>query len=146
MKKSWQEKLTVSNGLPKVGPMDERMARRLGPGTLLVPAPLEVEEIMQSVGEGETITTDQIRARLAAKHNATTACPLVTGISIRIAAFASDEREREGKGPLTPFWRALKTGGELNEKLPGGIEHQKAMLELEGHRIEKRGKRYFVEM
>lgn len=144
-KKSWQEKLYTAHGLPKVEPMDERMVRRLGPGTLLVPAPFEIDEVMRSVGSGETITTDEIRARLAAKHGATTACPLVTGISVRIAACAAEEREREGKGPVTPYWRTLKTGGELNDKLPGGIEHQKLMLELEGHTIRQQGKRFFVE-
>jgi len=38
-KKSWQEKLHVANGLPKVEPIDERSVRRLGAGTLVVPAP-----------------------------------------------------------------------------------------------------------
>jgi len=63
---------------------------------------------------------------------------------VRIAAFASEEREQEGKGPITPYWRTLKTGGELNEKLPGGVDHQKVMLEIEGHTIKQRGKRFFI--
>ena len=144
-KKSWEEKLNVTNGLPKIETFDERMERRLGLGNLVIPAPVEVDEIMRSVEAGATISADEIRAKLAAKHGASAACPLVTGISVRIAALASEERERAGKGPITPYWRTLKTGGELNEKLPGGVEHQKAMLELEGHTIVQRGKRFFVE-
>ncbi|HRU41646.1 MAG TPA: methylated DNA-protein cysteine methyltransferase, partial [Candidatus Diapherotrites archaeon] len=44
----------------------------------------------------------------------------------------------------TPYWRTLKKGGELNEKYPGGVELQKALLETEGHTVVARGKRYFV--
>jgi len=42
----------------------------------------------------------------------------------------------EGKGDITPYWRTLKTGGELNEKYPGGVAAQAARLETEGHTIE----------
>ena len=41
----------------------------------------------------------------------------------------------EGKENITPYWRTLKSKGELNEKYPGGIEAQAARLEEEGHAI-----------
>jgi alkylated DNA nucleotide flippase Atl1 len=44
----------------------------------------------------------------------------------------------------TPYWRTLKKDGELNEKYPGGIDAQKLQLEMEGHAIIQKGKRYFV--
>ncbi|HCP60234.1 MAG TPA: methylated DNA-protein cysteine methyltransferase, partial [Dehalococcoidia bacterium] len=37
---------------------------------------------------------------------------------------------------ITPYWRTLKSGGELNEKYPGGAEAQAAHLREEGHTIE----------
>ena len=49
---------------------------------------------------------------------------------------------------LTPYWRTLKSGGELNAKYQGGIEAQKERLESEGHVIIAKGRknvRYFVE-
>ncbi len=42
----------------------------------------------------------------------------------------------EGKKDITPYWRTLKSGGELNEKYPGGVEAQAARLTEEGHTIE----------
>ena len=42
----------------------------------------------------------------------------------------------EGKTDITPYWRTLKSKGELNEKYPGGVEAQAAHLGAEGHTIE----------
>ena len=42
----------------------------------------------------------------------------------------------EGKKDITPYWRTLKSKGELNQKYPGGVETQTARLEAEGHTIE----------
>ena len=39
----------------------------------------------------------------------------------------------------------MKKDGELNEKYPEGIDGQKLRLEMEGHTIIQKGKRYFVE-
>lgn len=50
----------------------------------------------------------------------------------------------ERKTDETPFWRTLKNDGELNEKYPEGIDGQKLRLEMEGHTIIQKGKRYFV--
>ena len=48
----------------------------------------------------------------------------------------------EGKKNITPYWRTVKVGGQLNEKYPGGDEAQSARLKAEGHTIEpdKNGK------
>jgi len=45
---------------------------------------------------------------------------------------------------VTPYWRTLKAGGELNPKFPGGVAVLRARLEAEGHVVEARGKRLFV--
>ena len=66
------------------------------------------------------------------------------GIFINVVANASKERELEGDKDLVPYWRTLKKDGELNEKYPDGIDGQKLLLELEGHEVIKKGKRYFV--
>jgi alkylated DNA nucleotide flippase Atl1 len=43
----------------------------------------------------------------------------------------------EGITDITPYWRTLKSKGELNEKYPGGVESQAAQLEAEGHTIDR---------
>ena len=103
------------------------------------------DELMRKVPKGKLITINQIRETLAARHGATVACPIVTGILARIAAGAAGEELEEGKKRVTPYWRTLKSGGELNSKYPGGVDGQRERLEGEGHAVRARGKKLVVE-
>ena len=135
-RKSWREKLADSKDLPRVVEINDKMSKRWGMGTVVIPAPLEVDEIMKKVPQGKLITINHIRSVLAQKHGATTGCPITTGIFAWIAAHAADEVAAEGEKEITPYWRTLKSAGELNEKYPGGVEAQAAHLRAEGHTIE----------
>jgi len=135
-RKSWREKLADDQGLPKVEEITDNMSKRWGTGTVVIPAPREVDEIMRGVPKGKLITINQIRAILAQKHCATIGCPITTGIFAWVAAHAAAEAAAEGKKDFTPYWRTLKSTGELNEKYPGGVEAQTAHLRAEGHIIE----------
>ena len=42
---------------------------------------------------------------------------------------------KEGNSDITPYWRTLKSKGEINEKYPGGLEDQTDKLRAEGHTI-----------
>ena len=139
-----QRNAEVENMLPKIKKIDERMSKRWGEGTFVIPAPIEVDEIMRKVPKGKLITINEIRQILAKKHGATIACPMTTGIFAWIAAHAAEEAAAEGKKNTTPYWRTLKTGGVINEKYPGGIENQKELLEKEGHKIIQKGKKSVV--
>jgi hypothetical protein len=143
--KSWKEKLLDSKGFPKVEKLDGKMREQWGEGTLVIPAPIEVDEIMKKVPKGKLITINEIRQQLAKKHQATMGCPFTTGIFAWIAAYAAEEDKAVGMKRITPYWRTLKTGGVLNEKYPGGVSHLKKLLEAEGHRVIKKGKNYVVE-
>ncbi len=46
-KKSWTEKLEDSRNLPRVEKITEKMRRKWGPGTVVIPAPKEVDELMK---------------------------------------------------------------------------------------------------
>lgn len=135
-RKSWREKLADSKDLPKVAEITDKMSKRWGTGTVVIPAPKEVDEIMKGVPKGKVITINQIRSLLAQRHGATIGCPLTTGIFANIAARAAEEAAAEGRKDITPYWRTLKSSGELNEKYPGGVEAQAAHLREEGHIIE----------
>jgi len=143
-RKTWREKLADSKGLPKVGKIMGKMTTRWGTGTMVIPAPIEVDEIMRRVPKGKLITINEIRAAVAKKHRATIGCPITTGIFAWIAAHAAEEASADGVKRITPYWRTLKTGGELNAKYPGGIESLKQKLEVEGHRVVPKGKRWVV--
>lgn len=143
-KKSWREKLADSKGLPRVGKVTGKMSQRWGDGIMVVPAPLEVDALMKQVPRGRLVTITELRATLAKKHKADFACPITTGIFSWIAAHASAEAEAAGAKKVTPFWRTLKTGGEVNPKYPGGIEQVAKRLRAEGHKLVARGKRTFA--
>jgi len=85
-KKSWTEKLADSKGLPKVEKITEKMSKKWGTGTIVIPAPIEVDAMMKKVPEGKLITINEIREALAKKHNATIGCPMTTGIFAWVAA------------------------------------------------------------
>src|SRR5204863_9165916 len=116
-----------------------------GGGTLVIPAPKEVDEMMRRVSKGKVTTINHIRVALARKHGATIGCPMTTGIFAWIAANAAEEEvAAKPKARVTPYWRTLKTGGILNEKYPGGVDRQKERLEAEGHTVVKKGKNHLV--
>jgi hypothetical protein len=131
MKKSWREKLENSKDLPRLEKISEKMSKRWGTGTIVIPAPMEVNEIMRKVPKGKLITINEIRLALAKKHGATTCCPMTTGIFAWIAANAVEEQKRKGEKEITPYWCTLKSGGVINEKYPGGVEGQELLLEKE---------------
>lgn len=143
-KKSWREKLADNKGLPKTGRIEGKMTTRWGTGTMVIPAPLEVDALMRRVPKGRLATINELRAALARKHGANIACPITTGIFSWIAAHAADEAGAEGAKRVTPYWRTLKTGGEVNPKYPGGLVNLKRRLLAEGHDVVRRGQRLFV--
>ncbi len=134
MAKSWQEKLRGPAGLPKQVLLDEAQARRYGakPGArMLVPAPREVYELIESIPKGRLVTLDELRRALALRHDADLTCPLTTGIFLRVAAMASLEINR----PI-PYWRVLRANGAVLSKLPNVEER----LRAEGYTLERQGK------
>jgi alkylated DNA nucleotide flippase Atl1 len=143
-KKTWCEKLEDSKDLPRVAKITEKMSKKWGTGTVVIPAPIEVDELMRKVPEGKLTTINDIRAALAKRHRATIACPITTGIFASIAARAAEERKQKGQKGITPYWRTLKVGGVINEKYPGGVEEQKKLLAKEGHKITHKGKKLAV--
>ena len=142
---SWRAKLADSKDLPRVEPITGKMSTRWGTGTVVLPAPIEVDGIMKRIPKGKLITVTEIRAALAEKHGATIGCPITTGIFALIAARAAAEDEADGKKRITPYWRTLKARGEVNPKFPGGLEAQRARLEAEGHAVVARGRKLFVQ-
>ena len=144
MKKSWREKLADDKGLPKICEVSGKLTKRWGMGTFVIPAPREVDALMQRVPKGRVVTINELRAALAKKHKTDFACPITTGIFSWIAAHAAAEAAAEGAKRVTPYWRTLKSGGELNPKYPGGVGAMARHLRAEGHKIIHKGKRWLA--
>jgi len=143
-RKSWNEKLLNEKGLPKVAKIEGKMTKRWGTGRMVIPAPIEVKELMDRVPKGKLVTINELRIALARNHHASIACPVTTGIFAWIAAHAAEEAASGGAKRITPYWRTLKSAGELNPKYPGGIKALQKRIEAEGHRVVQRGKKFFV--
>ncbi len=152
-KKTYNEKLHSADALPKIEDLSGQpeAVKRYGGAKMLIAAPMQYNEIMSQIPEGKVITMDRVRAKLAQQAGADFTCPLTAGIFVNICAQASGERAENKISGNTipedaiPWWRTLKTKGELNEKYPGGIDAQKLLLAVEGHTVIQRGKRYFVQ-
>ena len=161
---SWRAKLE-KNQAAKLVLATLPTFKRHGPMKLLIPRPIDVDAVIRRVRKGRLVTVAQIREVLARDFNsqpasarravacvdrlsdakelkASSACPLCTGIFVRIAAEAAEEDRRAGKKRITPYWRVIRDDGTLHEKFPGGPPAQARQLKAEGHHLEPgRGKR-----
>lgn len=110
--------------------------------SMVVSTPKEVNQIMSQVPKGKILTADGLRQILAKRHKTDLACPLSTGIFINIASKAAAEMLEMGAKleEVTPYWRTLKAGGELNPKFPGSLQGHAENLESEGFTIIKKSK------
>jgi len=130
----WREKLERQQQA-RIVDIPPRMQGRLGKGRMIIPRPLDVDALIRRVPKGKLVTVFQLRQELARRNAVYTACPLCTGIFVRIAAEAADEDRRAGKKKITPFWRVISGEGRLNPKFPGGAGAQKRVLISEGHKF-----------
>ena len=143
-KKDFNAMLYKPTDMPKIQLVtDEKTIQKCGGEKMFFAPPIAYDALMKRIPAGKLITAKELRAYLARQNDADFTDPLTAGIFISIAAWASAQRQED----LTPYWRTLKTGGELNGKYPGGVEAQKAKLEAEGHTIIQKGRkqiRYYV--
>lgn len=153
MAKSWQEKMADKKGVPKILKLEKgfpcynalhKMGAEVGDEVVLV-NPREVETLMQQVPEGRLVTLVDICKKIAQQHGVKGCCTLTAGIFTMTAANAAEEMKAEGKTSNLPYWRTLKSNGELNPKYPGGLEQHARLLEKEGFSILHKGQRAFVQ-
>ena len=135
----WREKLEKPQQ-PKVVQIPPTMSH-FGKGTMLIPTPMLVDELIRKVPKGSLLTGGELRRKLSADFKTNVTCPLTTGIFVRIAAETAEEDRANGKRRVTPYWRVIKDDGSLNPKYPGGIESQTRYLRAEGLTLVRRGKK-----
>lgn len=121
--------------LPRVVAIPPRMQKKCGTGSMLLPCPRDVDAAIRGIRKGSVATVSRLREELAARYSTETACPLLTGMFVRIAAEAAEEEAAAGKTRITPYWRVVKDDGSLNPKFPGGAARQAERLRAEGHRV-----------
>ena len=67
---SWREKLERTDH-SKIVQIPASMAKRLGPGTMLIPKPLDVDALIRRTKKGKLVTVSEIRSRLGATTTST---------------------------------------------------------------------------
>ncbi len=144
VKKDFNAMLYDNRDMPKIQIItDEKSIEKYGGNRMYFAPPADYDRIMKVIPCGRVITVGKIREYFAELSGADFTEPMTAGIFVSIAAWASEQRQED----KTPYWRTLKTDGELNAKYPGGIEAQMKRLEAEGHTIIVKGrknKRYYV--
>lgn len=140
-KKDFNAMLRDGKDMPKIQIItDKRSIEKYGGNKMYFAPPVDYDAVMKSIPSGKLITVGKIREYFAKKNGADFTEPITAGIFISIAAWASYQRADN----KTPYWRTLKSNGELNAKYPGGVEEQKAKLEAEGHTVLSRGSKNIV--
>ena len=143
-KKDFNAMLQNSKDMPKIQIItDKKSIKKYGGNRMFFAPPLDYDCVMRRIPYGKLITVGDIRAHFARENQADFTDPITAGIFVSICAWASFQRTIDE----TPYWRTLKTNGELNPKYPGGAEAQRAKLETEGHTVVTKGRtniRYFV--
>ncbi|MGD2250361.1 MAG: MGMT family protein [Candidatus Methanofastidiosia archaeon] len=107
----------------------------------------EIEEYIKEIPAGKLATDAHIRDTLASDFGADITCMKVAGISLTIISHATEEERAEDAvsyQEITPYWRVLARDGSLKPTFPGAPETQKVLLEKEGYKIIKKGKKYVV--
>jgi hypothetical protein len=112
--------------LPKVVKIAGKMSRRWGEGTVAIASPREVDALMRHAPKGRFTTINHLRTATARRHGATIGYPITTGIFVWIAAHAAEEAAALARKHTTPWWRTLKSNGELNPKYPEGLKARAA--------------------
>ena len=135
---SWREKLEKPQDV-KVVKIPPKMSR-FGRGTMLIPTPKLVDELIRQVPKRKLVTVSELRRKLAADFGTDVTCPLTTGIFVRIAAEAAEEDRARGKKRIAPYWRVIKDDGSMNPKFPGGTSQQTRYLRAEGFAVANKGK------
>jgi 6-O-methylguanine DNA methyltransferase, DNA binding domain len=136
---TWREKLEKPQE-PRVVNVPPKMAR-FGQGTMLIPTPKLVDNLIRKIPKGKLVTVSELRRRLAAEFEVDMTCPLTTGIFVRIAAEAAEEDRMNGRKRITGYWRVVKDDGTINPKFPGGVNQQSRYLRSEGLAIVRNGKK-----
>jgi alkylated DNA nucleotide flippase Atl1 len=103
-----------------------------GKGKMLLPCPATVAALIEKIPAKKLITTNLICKELTKKFNVQGTCPVTTKKALQ--ALVNDPEIN------APYWRVLKTNGELMVSFPDSVEGQVAHLQKEGFTLETTGK------
>ena len=135
-KKDFNAMMNNNKEMPKIQIVkDKKTIERNGGTRMLLAPPIFYDKVIKTIHKGKLLTINQIREYIAKNNDADFTDPMTAGIFVNIVAWACYQREND----ITPYWRVLKSDGELNIKYPEAISLQKKLLTQEGFTIIEKG-------
>jgi hypothetical protein len=115
---SFTDKLNASKP-PIVKPVPKDGAGMKAGQMMLISSPKIIDAAVRGIPPGTFVDVPTLRTQIAAAHSADVACPLTTGIFLRIVAEAAHEAYAGGAAPgdVTPVWRVIDEKAPLVKKL-----------------------------
>lgn len=112
-KKTWTEKL-VAKHKPYVKLLEKKFSDMPEGTNMLIANPMAVKDYISQIPIGVSVDMKTLRTDLALTHGGDIACPVSTGIFVRIVAESALESHEKGASleEITPFWRVI------NSKMP----------------------------
>lgn len=126
----WEARFQASRE-PQVKVLDKSFAGIPAGARMLVVTPRIVDAEVCEIAPRAVMAAATLRQRLAARHGADYACPVTTGIALRVVAERSYLRRQAGVEPVTSFWRAVDPESDLAGKLACGREFLREMRSAE---------------
>ena len=125
---NYQERF--DNAKPSYIKVNDKQFADLPAGTtVLIPSPKDIASTIDMIPAGKRVTLTQLRDSLASQHSADGACPVMTGMNLRVVAEVSLDALDAGV-PLedvTPVWRAMDPNGSVAAKVPGGADRLRSL-------------------
>src|SRR5688572_16875231 len=89
-KTSWRAKLEKPQE-PEVVEVPENSPAAWGHGTMVIVTPKIIDNVVKTIPKGKLLTVTEMRKKFAADYGTDVACPLTTGIFLRICGEAAEE-------------------------------------------------------
>jgi alkylated DNA nucleotide flippase Atl1 len=135
------EAVNLEDSIVQIAPQLERFFGTSG--RMLKPCAATVAALVAQIPSGRVVTSDVLRRKLADQFGVEVACPYDTKMALlKISNDSSLNQSGSNQSGLNiPYWRVIKTNGELNHQYHGGLEAQMALLQSEGFTVDDSGKK-----
>jgi 6-O-methylguanine DNA methyltransferase, DNA binding domain len=123
--------MNLEDSIVEIAPQLERFFGTSG--RMLKPSVATIAAMLVQIPSGQVVTTDALRRTLADQFGVEVTCPYDTKMAL--LAISNDSSLNQS-GLNIPFWRVIKTNGELIPKCAGGLEAQTKFLRAEGFMVD----------
>lgn len=132
-RKTWAEKMNPHIA-HKIEITDKTFADVPEGVKMLIATPTIVDDYVRHIPKGTATSLQQMRKDLAAEYHAAYACPITSGLFLRIVAEKAYEEYQQGKplNEIAPFWRIIDLKSNTAKRLSFGTDFLIAQREKEG--------------